>query len=69
MRLDVKYSLTEKCENCTTGLTSTWTVEINVEYIDSTVSLGSSDRQSARNMGASFLHVHVRLSEFNASLI
>jgi hypothetical protein len=51
-RADVKYSLTEKCANWITGepdcgLTTT----SKVEQMDNTSFSGSSERQSARNLG------------------
>src|SRR6267154_5458685 len=50
-RADVKYSLTEKCENWITGEPSTSTTASKLEHVDITVYSGSSGRQSARNVG------------------
>ena len=45
-RADIKYSLTEKWENCITEEPSMLTRASNVEQVDSTASTGSSRRQS-----------------------
>ena len=50
MRLDVKYSLTEKCENWITCESSTFTTVTKLEHVDSTVSLAFSGRQFPSNM-------------------
>src|SRR6266436_432246 len=50
MRFDVKYSLTERWENWITGEPSTFTTEIKLEQIDSTVSLGFSCSQVPSNV-------------------
>ena len=50
--VDVKYSLTEKCANCTTGdPPSGFTTESKLEQIDGTQCSGSSGRQSAKSEG------------------
>src|SRR6266403_6026951 len=50
MRFDVKYSLTEKCENCITGEPFTFTTVIKLEQVDSTISLGFSGLQFSSNV-------------------
>jgi hypothetical protein len=51
-RFDVKYSFTEKCENWITSepYTSS-TMASRLEHVDRTACLGSSSRQSSRNVG------------------
>ena len=51
MRDEVKYSLTEKCENCTTLPSRTLTIETNVEQAESINDSGSSGRQPILNPG------------------
>jgi hypothetical protein len=50
MRFDVKYSLTEKCENCITAEPLILTTAIKLEQVDSTISLGFSGRQFSSNV-------------------
>src|SRR5712691_10305217 len=50
-RLDVKYSLTEKCANWITEDPSTLTTASKLEHVDNTACTGSSGRHSARNVG------------------
>ena len=47
-RVDVKNSLTEKCENCTTGEPPVALITASrVEHVDSTASAGSSRHQTS----------------------
>src|SRR6267142_6252860 len=50
-RVDVKNSLTEKCENSMTGESSTLTMESRLEHVDSTAYTGSSRRNFSSNFG------------------
>src|SRR6266702_5815896 len=53
MRVDVRNSFTEKCENCTIGLSPTLTTAIKLEHVDRIASSGSSGRQPPSNLGLS----------------
>ena len=50
-RSDVRNSLTEKCENCTTRALPSPTTVIKLEQVDNTARSWSSRRQSAFNEG------------------
>ena len=50
-REDVRYSFTEKCENCTTRDLPWGTIVIKLEQVDSTASSSSSHRQSSFSVG------------------
>ena len=51
----VKYSLTEKCENCTIWWPPLSTMEMRLEHADSTASSAFSGRQAALNVGGAAL--------------
>src|SRR5579863_266716 len=50
-RVDVKNSLTEKCENWITGEPSTSTMDSRLEHVDNTAYTGSSRRNFSSNFG------------------
>jgi hypothetical protein len=54
-RSDVKYSLTEKCENCTTWWPPLSTIAMRLEHAEITASSAFTGRQAALNVGSSVL--------------
>src|SRR6266702_5144782 len=52
-RGDVRYSFTEKWENCTTSESPSWTTVIRLEHVKSIASSWSSHHQSTFNFGIS----------------